>query len=139
MTGTHALDGAIRDLAELLATLAAKSKATSASASTVAEPARKADTSPVIVRSNNAGVHWGVIVERSKSGRRVVIADARRVFYWAGAASLSELAVKGTAQPDKCKIPTAVGRIELTDVIEILTMTPEAVESLLAVPVWSAQ
>lgn len=50
-----------------------------------------------IVRSNGAGVFFGEIVK--KDGNTVTIKNARRLWYWEGASSLSELAQYGTASP----------------------------------------
>lgn len=90
----------------------------------------------VIVRTYSAGVFAGVL--ESRVGQEVVLMNARRLWYWAGAASLSELAVSGTSQPKKCKFPTAVSRVELLQAIEILDVTSQARASIEAVPVWSA-
>ena len=88
----------------------------------------------VIVRTYSAGVFLGIIAERN--GKEAKIHNARRIWYWEGAASLSQLAVDGTSLPDRCKFPTTVPWIILTEVIEILPCTERAVKSLLAVPVW---
>jgi len=88
-----------------------------------------------IVRSTNAGVFCGEIVERNADS--VVMKDARRLWYWSGAASLSELAVKGVANPNDCKFPCAVARVELLGVCEILDMTDEAWQSVQSVKEWS--
>lgn len=91
--------------------------------------------SKYIVRTYSAGVFYGTI--RSRNGREVVMENARRLWYWAGAASLSELAVKGTAAPQLCKFPVSVPEVTLTEVIEILVCTEAAIASLDAVPVWT--
>lgn len=90
----------------------------------------------VIVRTYSAGVFAGILV--SKEGREVVLSDARRLWYWAGAASLSQLAVSGTSQPSKCKFPVPVPSVTLTEAIEILDVTPDAEKSIKAVPVWQS-
>lgn len=91
----------------------------------------------VIVRTYSAGVFAGTL--ESRNGREVVLTNARRIWYWSGAASLSELAVRGTSRPQACKFPVAVSSVTLTEVIEILDTTPEARASIEAVPEWSAQ
>lgn len=90
----------------------------------------------VIVRTYSAGVHAGVL--KSKEGKDVVLTDARRLWYWDGAASLSQLAVDGTSKPLNCKFPVAVEEILLTEAIEIIPTTHKAQESIKAVPVWTA-
>ena len=90
----------------------------------------------VIVRTYSAGVFAGYL-ERHE-GKEVTLSDARRLWYWVGAASLSELAVAGTSQPKKCKFPVPVAQIVLTEAIEIIDATPEAQASIAAVPIWKA-
>jgi len=89
-----------------------------------------------IVRTYSAGVFAGEI--ESRNGREVVMRNARRLWYWSGAASLSELAMKGVANPKECKFPIAVDRVELLEVVEILDTTPEARKSIEGVPEWTA-
>jgi len=90
----------------------------------------------VIVRTQSAGVFAGNL--ESRVGQEAVMTNARRLWYWAGAASLSQLAVSGTSRPKDCKFPVAVPRIELLQVIEILNVTPEGESNIKAVPVWQS-
>jgi len=89
----------------------------------------------VIVRTYSAGVFAGCL--ESRDGREVVLSDARRLWYWDGASSLSELATRGTSRPNKCKFPCAVPRVELLEAIEILDVTTEAERSIKGVPEWT--
>jgi hypothetical protein len=50
----------------------------------------------VIVRGRDSGVHAGELV--SVKNKTVVLRNARRIWYWSGAASLSELAVYGASK-----------------------------------------
>lgn len=88
----------------------------------------------VIVRTQSAGVFAGYIT--SRDGQEVVMRDARRIWYWKGAASLSQLANEGTKNPTECKFPAPVSRVELLQVIEILDVTKEAEKSIRAVAEW---
>lgn len=90
----------------------------------------------VIVRTYSAGVFAGTLTARK--GREVVLTNARRLWYWAGAASLSQMAVSGTSNPSACKFPAPVSRVELLEAIEILDVTPAARASIEAVPEWRA-
>ena len=89
----------------------------------------------VMIRSLDAGVFAGRLVTRT--GDEVELVDARRIWYWDGAATLSELATKGTSKPGKCKFPAAVPSITVLGVCEVIEMTSLAVESIAAVPVWT--
>jgi len=88
----------------------------------------------VIVRTYSAGVFAGILM--SKNGKEVLVKDARRLWYWEGASSLSELAVKGVAKPDKCKFPCEVEEIELSEAIEILPCTKKAEDSIKSIKEW---
>jgi hypothetical protein len=91
-----------------------------------------------IVRTTYAGVFLGKIL--STDGDTVVLDSPRRLWYWDGAATLSELAVEGTAKPKTCKFPAPTeGEHTVLGVVEILPVTERAATSLQAVPVWSAR
>jgi hypothetical protein len=90
----------------------------------------------VIVRTFSAGVFAGTLV--SREGREVTLSNARRLWYWSGAASLSELAMRGVKRPDHCKFPVAVPEVLLLEAIEILPCTHEARASIEGVPEWKA-
>lgn len=92
------------------------------------------DKKMVIVRTYSAGVFAGEL--ESRTGQEVVMRNARRLWYWAGASSLSQLAMEGTKKPKDCKFPCPVDRVELLQAVEILDMTPKAVESIFSVPTW---
>jgi len=87
-----------------------------------------------IVRTYSAGVFLGTVKERN--GKEVLLTNARRIWYWDGAASLSQLANEGTSKPKNCKFPAPVSEILLTEAIEIIRATEAAIESIAAVPVW---
>lgn len=95
------------------------------------------DKKYVLVRTYSAGVFLGWIEEENDHDQVVVLRDARRIWYWEGAASLSELVVRGPGAASACKFPDPVDRVKLFQVTEILDCTPEAVKAIQAVPVWS--
>lgn len=87
-----------------------------------------------IVRTYSAGVFAGYVHERV--GKEVTLLEARRLWYWDGAASLSELAMHGVAKPENCKFPCTVTEVQLTEVIEVIPATVKARESIESVPEW---
>lgn len=89
-----------------------------------------------MVRTYSAGVFAGYI--ESRQGKEVVLRKARRIWYWDGAASLSQLAMDGTIRPKYCKFPTEVDKVILTESIEIIPITEKAKKSIDEVPVWNA-
>ena len=88
-----------------------------------------------IVRANEAGVFFGEVVKQD--GTTVIMRNARRLWYWDGAASISELAQNGTANPNACKFPCTVEEIQIFNVIEILSVTSNAAKSIDGVKVWT--
>lgn len=89
----------------------------------------------VIVRTYSAGVFAGYL--KSKKGQEVILEKARRLWRWKGAASLSQLAMEGSKYPNECKFPCEVDSIELTQAIEILSVTEKSRKNIASVPVWS--
>ena len=87
-----------------------------------------------IVRTYSAGVFAGYL--KSRQGQEVVLLKARRIFYWDGAASLSQLAQQGTSKPENCKFPEEVDKVELLQAIEILDVTSKAKKSIESVKIW---
>jgi len=92
------------------------------------------DDNYVIVRTYSAGVFAGNLIK--KDGQEVVLNNARRIWYWDGAASLSQLAMEGTSKPENCKFPCEVEKITLMQVIEIIPCTKKAVKSIKGVKIW---
>jgi hypothetical protein len=87
-----------------------------------------------IVRTYSAGVFAGEL--ESRNGQEVVLRNARRLWYWSGASTLSQIAMEGVKYPDKCKFPCTVDRVELLQAIEIIDCTESARKSIEGVPVW---
>lgn len=102
---------------------------------TYKEVSNYSDLEYVMCRTYSAGVFAGYL--ESKEGKEVVLRDARRIWFWSGAASLSELATHGTANPDDCKFPCPVDKVTLTEVIEIIDITEKAKKSIENVPLWT--
>ena len=88
----------------------------------------------VMVRTYSAGVFYGEL--KSREGKEVILLNARRVWSWAGAASLSQLAQSGTSSPNSCKFPQPVTEVILLEAIEIIPVTEIALTSLNSVPIW---
>jgi hypothetical protein len=87
-----------------------------------------------IVRADRAGVFFGKIKERRNG--EITMTDCRRIWYWSGAASLSQLAKEGVKNPKDCKFTVTVDEITILGVIEIIPCTQEAIASINSVPVW---
>lgn len=87
-----------------------------------------------MVRTFSAGVFAGYL--ESREGKEATLRNARRIWYWDGAASLSQLATDGTSKPENCKFPCPVDSVMLTEVIEIIPITKKAKKSIEEVAVW---
>jgi len=90
----------------------------------------------VLVRTHSAGVHFGELAYQSNDGKLVTLKNAKRLWKWVGAASLSQVAIDGVTDKKQTMIPPAVPEITLTEAIEIIPMTEKAVKNLSEVPVW---
>jgi hypothetical protein len=88
----------------------------------------------VITRSR-AGIFAGTV--KKKEGQDFVLENCRRLRYWKGAATISELSQKGARYPDECEFPAEVPTEWLADVFEVLVCSPEAQEALKNVKVWT--
>lgn len=88
-----------------------------------------------LIRADRAGVFAGFL--ESQEGSTVVLKNARRIWAWYGACSLSQLATDGTSKPNDCKFPCEIAKIQVLGVIEILDVTAKAQKSIQSVPVWA--
>lgn len=87
-----------------------------------------------IVRADHAGVFFGHIKERV--GSEVTMTNVRRLWYWSGACSLSQLAVDGVKNPGECKFTVIVPEMTILGAIEIIPASEAAVKSIEAVKPW---
>lgn len=88
----------------------------------------------VIIRGDRSGVFFGTLAE--KEGTEVKLTDCRRIWYWDGAASISQIAKDGVSKPNNCNFTVTVESIIITDVIEIIPCTVEAIKNIEEVKVW---
>ena len=88
----------------------------------------------VIIRGDRSGVFFGTLAE--KDGKEVRLENCRRIWYWDGANSISQIAVDGVTKPSSCKFTVTVSEIIITDVIEIIPCTDKAIENIEGVKEW---
>jgi hypothetical protein len=77
----------------------------------------------VLVRTYSAGVHIGTL--KSREGKEVVLTNARRLWSWAGAFTLSAVCTKGVDRSNS-RISVSVPEITLLDAIEIIPVAETA-------------
>lgn len=91
----------------------------------------------VLICGDRSGVEFGTLV--THNGSEVTLHNARRIWYWDGAASLSQLAKDGTLKPNNCKFTVTVDSITILDAIEIIPCTDKAIKSIEEVKEWKVQ
>ena len=92
----------------------------------------------VLIRSYAVGVHFGYLKkeEFTSSGKVVTLINTRRVWYWDGAASLSQMALEGVTKPDNCKFSVILPENEIVNVVETIPLTEKACNNLYQVKIW---
>lgn len=79
-----------------------------------------------VIRTYSAGVHVGLV--ESVNGTEVILKDSRRIYYWKGAFTLSELSQNGVGNDSKIAI--SVPSLVLTEAIEIIPCSKKAENQL---------
>lgn len=92
----------------------------------------------VMIRSDRSGVHFGYLQSKEIAGDKwnVKLLKSRRVFYWSGAASITQLALDGTNNPNACKFAMELPEIDVAGAIEIIPITQKAEINLKGVAIW---
>lgn len=92
----------------------------------------------VIIRSYGAGVFFGTLTEVEYSEGKMIVGmkNTRRLWYWDGAASISQIATEGVKRPDNCKFTVTVPSMVISDVLEIIPVSEESIVCLETVKVW---
>ena len=91
-----------------------------------------------IIRSYGAGVFAAYVKEQKSeiNGVNVIVVNARRLHSWSGACSLSQLALEGTKNPSSCNFSVIVPEQFIANVVEIIPISKEGMQSIDAVEVW---
>lgn len=88
-----------------------------------------------VIRTYSAGVHIGYVKEFGvKQPQHVKLINSRRLHYWNGAASLSQVAIEGV--DNTSRIAITLPEIELTDVIEVIPCSEKAAEFFKGAKEW---
>lgn len=91
----------------------------------------------VIVRSNLAGVFFGVLKE--KQGDEITLSNARKFYYFSGANTVEDLATRGALNTINSKMTVEVEEIVISKFEQILPCTKEAIKQNKSIPVWKYQ
>lgn len=94
----------------------------------------------VIIRADRAGVFYGTLTEVESNGDKlqVELTDLRRLWYWEGACSLTQLAMEGTKAAGKCKFTIRQASAVIIGVIEIIPCSEAACNNIESVPEWKS-
>lgn len=92
------------------------------------------DNQYYIIRCKDAGVFFGHI--KARNGSEAELTDVRRLWYWDGAASLSQMAMEGVSKPKTCKFSVTVPSMTVLGVIELIPCAELAAKSILEVATW---
>lgn len=79
-----------------------------------------------IVRTRSAGTHMGIL--ESMNGTAVLLSNARRLYQWFGAFTLSEVSLHGCDETSR--ISESVPKILLTEAIEVIPCSEIARKNL---------
>lgn len=95
----------------------------------------------VIIRADRAGVFYGTLNEIESLGDKyqVELINCRRLWYWSGAATLTQMAIEGVRNPTLCKFTMWQDSIVINGVIEVLECTDQAIKSIEEVAIWKYQ
>ena len=87
----------------------------------------------VLIRTDSAGVHFGYLKDRT--GKEGTLINTRRIYYWRGACSLSQVANDGV-DVSNSKISVLVPENTFTEIIEIIPLSNKAFKNLMEAPEW---
>ena len=89
----------------------------------------------VIVRSNLAGVFFGILID--KVGNELTLAKARKFFYFSGANTVEDLAHQGALNVNECKLTVEIETIVISDFDQLLPCSENAITQIKTIPTWS--
>lgn len=87
-----------------------------------------------IVRTEKAGVFFCKVLD--VTGNVVTIADARKLFFWKGAAAVEQIALEGVKNPTECKFTVTISQMQVFNPCQIIPCTDVAYECIKNVHVW---
>jgi len=88
----------------------------------------------VVIRSRDSGCHAGFLKE--EEGNNLTLVESIRLWFWSGAATLSQLAEEGVTKPEDCKFGMPVSEITVYGCCEKIQATTKARKSITGVKSW---
>lgn len=90
----------------------------------------------IIARIDRAGVFHGTLA--AKDAETTTMTDVRRIYYWRGALSVTDMSVTGVKAGSKVTVPAKRVEFETTKVVELIECTDEASKSIESIEPWKA-
>lgn len=90
----------------------------------------------VIVCAKEAGIFYATLSDYDPQTQTAELKNCRRIRYWDGACSISQLAVEGTTKPDDCEFSLYVPVMQVMGVVEITPCSEEGIKSIESVKIW---
>jgi len=89
----------------------------------------------VIVRSNLAGVFFGILA--NKDGDELTLLKVRKFYYFSGANTVEDLAFQGALNKDDCKVTATINKMVISKYEQILPCTKKAINQNNSIPIWT--
>lgn len=89
----------------------------------------------VIVRADKAGVFFGTLT--AKNELEVQLSDFRKLYFWSGANAIEQIALEGVRNPKDCKFTVVNKEVSISNYIQIITCTQEAIDNINSVLPWN--
>ena len=90
----------------------------------------------IIARINRAGVFHGTLA--AKDAETTTMTDVRRIYYWQGPISVTDMSVTGVKAGSEVTLPAKRVEFETAKVIELIECSAEASKSIESIEPWKA-
>lgn len=87
-----------------------------------------------IVRAARAGVFFGQIKKMDPNS--VIMTDVRKLWFWAGASAVEQIALDGVMNPGNCKFTVTIQEMEIMEPIQVIPCTSKAADIIKEVREW---
>ncbi len=88
----------------------------------------------VIVRSNLAGMFFGILTKKNKT--ELTLKNVRKFYYFSGANTCEDLATNGALNKENCKMTVEVPEIVISEFCQIIPCTKQAITQNKSIPIW---
>lgn len=89
----------------------------------------------VLIRDHRAGVLVGTLLSFDGPSKCAALSDARKIWFWKGAAAVEGIAARGLDHAGS-KVGPSVVRVDCCDVVQMVLCTKEGAASVLTAPEW---